>query len=398
MKEVIQGNTITLDLRIYNIDPSLGGVPTDPDNYLHDWDIQNDVMGRVSAISLYFLAAWPPNPTYYFTIDDSGADFDVKAYTDVARTILIASTGPLSYGVYSNQGLNEFGGSGYVGAVSITFPGIGGGTEDFEITDLGPTGPTYQIRNEDNTLMMLETIYPTRIAAGHYQTTYLVPSTETPGENWRNISRARVNSVDVYYEEMFRVIDATVATEEAAKLVTLSELKNALEIYDSSKDNFLNALILPASQACEEYLDKKYHVEDNVVIFDGNDLTRIYFNGDGPIYSVQSLEYREGSGAWTAIDAANYTFDGFFLTILEGDMFYKGRSNWQLTYKFGVDRAPAQIRRAVCELVKYWNATKNRGGVLEDTVGSGIRTRYEELKSDLPPVVLQMLNAYRGLV
>jgi len=397
MKEVIQGNTITIDTRFYNADPSLGGVPTDPDAYLHTWDILNDVGHRVSGITLYHNSIWPPNPEYYLSIIDSGTDFRVNVYTDVARTVLVASTGALAYGVYVGQALVEVGGSDYQGTVDITFPGIGVGFETFEIEDIGPTTPTYQIRDQDNTLIMVDTLYPTRVAVGHYQMTYTVSSTATPGENWRVISRGKINNIDVYYTEYFRVIDATVATEEAAKIVTLSEVKTMLQITDTAQDTYYDSLILPASQACEEYLDAKYHIADNVEIFNGNGQMKMFFDGPGPLYSITSIEVRDGN-VWTALLTTDYMFDAYFITLINDAVFELGQSNYRITYQYGVSRAPSQIRKGVCELIRYWNATKNRGGVLEDNIGAGLRTRYEELKADLPPVVLQLWSPYRRLV
>ena len=394
MKEVIQGETITLDVRIYNIDPSLGGIPTDPDNYLHTWDILNDIGGYVSAISLYYGSLWPTPTTFYLSIVDSGTNFEVIVYSDSARTVEIATTGTLAYGVYVNQALNEYGGSTYTGTISITFGGTG--SENFEITDIGPTSPIYQIRSEDNTLVMVDTLYPTRLAVGHYQTTYAVSATATPGENWRIISRGLVNNVDIYYTEFFRVIDASVATDEAAKLVTLSEVKNALEITDTNSDSWLESLILPASKLCEEYLDMYFHVADNVAILDGNGVSRLYFDDEGPIFSISSIEYRDGS-TWTPYTSTDYTYSQWFIDLINGQLFYSGNANIRITYQYGFSKVPAIVKKGVIELIRYWKATKNRTGLKRDNVGLGISSEFLDLGSELPAAVRQLWDQYQRM-
>jgi hypothetical protein len=391
MKEVIQGDTITLDVRIYDKDPSLGGIPTDPDSYLHTWDIVNDIGGYVSAVSLYYGSLWPTAPTYYFSIVDSGTDFEVIVYSDSARTVEIATTGTLAYGVFVNQAINEYGASTYTGAINVTFGGTG--SENFEITDIGPTSPVYQIRSEDNTLVMPDTLYPTRLAVGHYQTTYAISITATLGENWRIISRGLVNNIDIYYTEFFRVIDASVATDEAAKLVTLSEVKAELKIFDNNSDSWIEGLILPASILCEEYLDIKFHTADNVAILDGNGASRLYFDDEGPIFSISLLEYRTGT-SWDAYVSTDYTYGERFIDLINGQSFDSGNANIRVTYQYGVARIPAPIKKGICELIRYWKATENRTGLKRDNVGLGISSEFLDLAGELPAAVRQLWDQY----
>lgn len=398
MREVIQGNDITIDVWFYDIDPSAGGVPIDPDKHLHTWDVLNDAFSRVSGIVLLQGGVWPALSEFYFSIVDDGVNVTINGYSDAGRTNLIVSTGLLSYGVFTQQALNEVAGSGYSGNISFTFPGIGGGTENFEIEDAGATEPTYQIKNENNATVLSSTLFPTRLETGHYQTTYAVAADAVPGQNWRLIARATINSLDTFIEVPFRVVDAAQAIDEAARLVTLSEVKAVMEITDDLKDDNLDDLILPASQAIEEYCMQLFHIESKVGYFDGNGADRIFIDIPGPIYLVEKLEYSvDGNRNWTLIDELNYMSDGFFLTIFSGYIFFEGSNNWKLTYKAGHDRAPAQVRKAVCELVRYWYDGRNRTGIKADVVGGGLRVIYEDVKKELPDKITQMLRNYRRL-
>lgn len=397
MKKVIQGDTIALDVYFYNIDPSAGGVPTDPDDYLHSWDIQNDTGLYVSAVTLLKSGIWPPLTTYYLSIVDYGTSFTVNVYSDATRTVLIASTGTLSYGVYTNQALAEVGGSGYTGTINITFPG--GGNENFEIVDAGPAGPTYEIKDQNNATVVSSTIFPTRLGVGHYETTYAVSSTAVTGENWRMVARALIGNIVGYVTEYFEVIDASTAVEDAAKLITLDELKADMELYDSNtaRDALLDTFILFASKTIEDFCNANFHQEAQVQYFDGNGFARQFLAIPGPIASISKLEERYGNGTFQTVDANNYTFEGFFIALLTGCVFTKGVMNYRITYIAGEGGVPAQINRAVRELCKYWYNNRNRNGVLEDTIGSGMKVKYEEFNEDLPALVKQMANQFRRL-
>src|SRR3990172_2933440 len=115
MKNVIQGDSINLEVTFYNVDPSMGGIPTDPDNYLHTWEIQNDVENYISGIVLLEGGSWPAQTIFYLTLFDyvDGMAFEVKGFSDAGRTIEIVTTGVLPYGVFVAQALNEVGGSGF---------------------------------------------------------------------------------------------------------------------------------------------------------------------------------------------------------------------------------------------------------------------------------------------
>jgi len=563
MKSVIQDETIHMDVTFYNVEPAQGGVPTDPDNYLHTWEI-TDPSSSVTGISLLEGGLWPSQTDFYFSIVDSGTDFEIKGYSDIARTIEIVSTGALAYGVYVEQALAEVGGSGFAGTVTVTFAGgippvilypfltynlISGnfdgsccvvefdngggeyayseildgslypsnvmyaksitglnyvivgsplaafqpepmelfsadnmdfdggsnidiilysvpgsnfstvlcsnlntaaivaelaglaitpdavitdvfiatgatsdytfnaiafgdpftfwggdlangertldGTADFSISDIGQTEPTYQIFDQDNTEVVSETICTDRESAGKYFVDYAVALDAVPGENWRIVWRGTINGVDSFLQDYFRVIDAAVAEEENALIVTLSELKNSMKKTNDNEDEFLRQLLLSASQTIEEYTQTRFHVEEKTIRLHGNDRDKIHIDNDGPIYSITSLKYLNGTAWSDFLDIVD--FSGWFIYDRE-DVFPEGQNNIELQYRYGYDKAPRQIKQAVIQLVKYWYAYQNRTGVLSDVVGGGLRVNYADLKDDLPPEVKALIRPYRRYV
>lgn len=397
MENVVQGGKIVLEVRFYDKVVAEGGVPTDPDNYLHTWDIKNDAGNYVSRIVLLEAGLFPVSETvYYFSIIDSGTDFEVKGYDDAGRTNEIVSTGLLVYGIYADQALNEVGGSGYAGTISITFSGAA--SEDFEIEDIGPTEPTYEIIDQGNSQVIAPTIFPTRLNVGHFSYEYEVATDATPGENWRLVARGTMDGIDTFVEIYFNVIDSAVVADEVGKLVTLTELKAALEKTSDEDDAMLDTYLLAASKVVEDYCFQLFHQESKTVIFDGNGLTRIAFSGPGPIASITKLEYSSYCGrTWNTVDLDYIAFEEFFITRLDRNVFYAMNSNWRITYIAGYEEAPAQVRRAVIELVRYWYNSKNRPGIKADVIGGGLRTIYEPTKSELPDHVVQILLPLRRL-
>jgi hypothetical protein len=210
MKSVLQDKTIKLEITFYDREPAQGGVPVDPDHFLNTWEI-TDPTTSVTGIELLEGGLWPSAADYFFSIIDSGTDFEIKGYSDAPRTLEIVSTGTLAYGVFVEQALNETGGSGYSGNISLTFAGLGGGQYDFEIADIGRTEPTYHIFDQDNTEVVSETICADREAVGKYFFNYQVASDAPAGENWKIVWRAKIAKVDSFFEDYFRVIDAAVA-------------------------------------------------------------------------------------------------------------------------------------------------------------------------------------------
>ena len=398
MQEVKQGEAITIDVRFYDAEPSAGGVPVDPDGWLHAWDILNDLNNRMSAITLLEAGTWPVSgTTYYFSIIDSGTDFEVIGYDDAGRTNAIVSTGTLSYGVYSGQQLAEVAGSGYAGTISLTFPGIGGGVEDFEITDVGTTQPTYEIIDQNNVTVVAATLFTTQITVGHFQVSYNVSITATPGENWRLVARGTISGIDTFVNVYFKVLDAADVVDEAAKLITLTELKQGMDKTSAEDDTLLESMILSASKAVEEWCMQLFHLESRLAYFDGPGHAQIFFDDAGPIYCVSKLEYSDTAGvAWAEIDLSTVAVQSWFLARLDGNIFDEGLSNWRITYIAGALRAPSVVRRAVIELIRFWYYTRDRHDSKSNQMGS-LKVDYNALPSNLPPVVVQMLRPHRRL-
>ena len=396
MKQVIQGDAIEFDVWFYDKDVSQGGVPTDPDGYTHTFYVMGDLYNRVSAISLKWNGGQCPASTYVFNIVASGTGFVVNGYN--TAMILVVTTGELAFGIYSDFVFTGY--NGFSGKISITMPDpwTTGPLEYFTINDISQAEPTYDLYDENNTIIENNVLMTNHIQTGLFRQLIIISTTAVCGENWRIIARGTILGQDTFVMIPFRVIDKGQALAEMAKLVTLSELKTDMEITDTRNDAVLESLILPASQAIENHCFQKFHEEGNVWIFDGNDGGRIHLNSNGPILSIQNLEYRtEGTNNWYALSTDGYTFNDFFISRIDGLVFDEGMSNWRLTYTYGVLIVPSQVKKAVYELIKYWTAYKNRVGVLRDNMGGGLQVDYAAVTDQLPNNVKQLLINYRRL-
>lgn len=395
MKTAVQGETITFSTTFYNVEPAQGGVPTDTDYFEHALEISNDDQSRVSDLSVLESGDFPITLPLYFAIIDSGSDFNVKAYTTADNRTNdvngIMQTGTLAYGVFVDQALAEMNGSGFTGTISLTFPGIGAGQEDFEADDAGQADPTYTIHNEDNTEVVASTVFPTRLDVGKYETSYDVPEDAVAGENWRLTARGKIDGADTFVTEYFRVVDAAVAEEEAARLVTLSEVKSFLNITTSDEDTDLLADISAASGIVEDFTGVQYHITDEVGYFSGSESDRIHFK-DGPIYDVTKVERRYGYETWQTIELRYFNWNSWFLMRIDENTFDEGVRNWRVTYQRGLDRAPRNVRRAILLLIQHWYVTHDRTGVESDVVGGGLRVKYSIEANNLPPKVLAILK------
>lgn len=410
----------------------------------HSWETAGDLNNRISNVVYLYMVAFPPvpQPTYYCRIIDDGlGNFNIKTYlSDADRSSdlnALTETTPQVYGTYLSLTLNDLG-SGYDGQFDVDFPGLGapgfedfeitdsgwgpvyvdfdetdphfdggllenfsiiqgGGIEHFEITDIGVTQPVYEIWNENNIQVVAETIFPVRVSVGTFETDYSVPIDAVPGENWKLVARGKISGADTFVIVPFRVVDSDEILDESAMLVTLSEVKQFLELYQDDIDGYLIQLIGAASKTVETFTGTLFHNETVNEYFNGEGLNSLHIS-KGPVKEVIKIENRDFGTNWIEVPITSFIWDTFFIQRIEGGIFDEGLRNWRITYIAGHDRANQQIRLAVKMLVKYWYHTKDRMGVLSDVVGGGLRVNYQEVTEELPPDIKQILRQYRRFV
>jgi hypothetical protein len=303
----------------------------------------------------------------------------------------------LSLGIHLNFAFSGF--LGYSGTVSVTMPTPWTGpTENFAINRIDQAEPTYDVIDEENTTILNNVLMTDRVGVGHFRCLVAISTTAVCGENWRLVARGTISGLDTFISIPFRVIDKGQALAEMAKLITLSELKTDMNISNTNNDATLESLILPASEAIEKHCFQKFHQASAVWMFDGCGQARMFIDADGPLLTALSLEFRYGNSAtWTAVDAENYTASDYFITRIDGEVFTEGYANWRLTYTYGYSLVPAQVKKAVCELIKHWTAYSQRVGVMSDVMGGGLKVNYAAITDELPNSVKQLLINYRRL-
>jgi len=415
-----------------------GAVSVDYPGVTHSWTLSGAGAARIA--NLAFLDGSTPPPlsqaTFYVRIIDDGvSSFLVAFYASdadrIADTNRLAETASMTYGAFTTVVVVPVGSSTYNGILDVDFPGGTsedfeitdsgwggqkipfdmfdsgfnggtdedfdiqnyGGTEYFEITDIGQTEPTYQIWNESNALAVDTTVFVRRIGVGAYECDYAVSASAAPGQNWHIVSRAKIDGADTFIREPFCVVDVDVALVEAAQLVTLSEIKDFLEIETTREDSNLLSLIGAASNVIETFIGTLYHVESKTEYLDGSGYETLRVL-TGPIFSLTKIEHRTGT-AWYELPLANCDAIDFAILRLDNGKFTEGRKNWRVSYQAGYESATPTVCKAVCLLVKHWYHTKSRTGVTSDVVGGGIRVNYQAITGDLPPEVTQIIKSLK---
>lgn len=165
----------------------------------------------------------------------------------------------------------------------------------------------------------------------------------------------------------------------AYALVSLSEIKEALDISTTEHDAKLNGYINRATDIIETYCKRRF-------------LTQVYteeiYNGGGqylqlrnfPVTSLGSIKFRGGafnSPAWSDLDSSMYTLDtdggkNTGLLFLDGGFSY-GQGNFQATYTAGYATTadiPGDVKEACIELVAYlFGRRKATPGLKSETLG-----------------------------
>lgn len=179
------------------------------------------------------------------------------------------------------------------------------------------------------------------------------------------------------------------ATLVSYALVTLNEVKEALDISGADHDAKLNGYINRATDLIEAYCQRRFlsTVYSNE-LYSGNG-TQFLPLRNYPVSTLTSLESMTGdfaSPAWDSIDSSSYTLkteggkdQGIIYMI---SRFHKGVDNFRVNYTAGYatqDAIPNDLREACIELVNYFFSRRRATpGVKSETLG-----RYSYTMSDM---------------
>lgn len=180
-------------------------------------------------------------------------------------------------------------------------------------------------------------------------------------------------------------------------LITLSEFHT----YDDApspteNDDQITAIIDLASDRIEKYVGRPFSVADPspievVETLNGRLCPRIYTKYL-PILSVDKLEYFDGF-TWTEYDIVNtpYTFkeESNIAYFTQGHVFIPGYRNIRVTYTYGYDEVPDQVKLACFLLTKWYLHEAERTGINSQQDGEQSFSYSHTIPSDVMAILAQ---------
>ena len=195
-------------------------------------------------------------------------------------------------------------------------------------------------------------------------------------------------------------IDSTIA------LVTLADVKEYMNIPadTDTRDAFIEGLINAHSETIEKYCGRKFIKTTTAIneIFDGDSEAEYYVKNWPITETISALYYRSlGDDTWTTLPAT-YEFeqdnDTGLIRFTDGNIFWKGRRNWKVPYKYGylIGDIPHDLKLACIDLVtrKYKQYDERLHGVSSKSFGDqSISYSLDNLPADIKAT----LNRYRRI-
>jgi len=192
-------------------------------------------------------------------------------------------------------------------------------------------------------------------------------------------------------------------------MITLDELKQYMQISDSSQDAFLQTCADNAISTVNDFCGRDFRAASYTEYISGKSTPIIKIN-NFPLSSVSLLQFYDSSiydysniitGAGDTIgNSARLLSATGEIILLKGYLFPPGESNIKITYTGGYSSAPADIKGVCLEIaaVYYKNSYAGKGGgrlgLLSQSAGSGESITFD---TNLTKKWQMILNAYRNI-
>jgi uncharacterized phiE125 gp8 family phage protein len=186
------------------------------------------------------------------------------------------------------------------------------------------------------------------------------------------------------------------ALDTANALVSLAEAKTFLKITAVSEDSVIEDFINKASIWANDYTGRRLLLRSNSDSYDGDSSDLLVLN-DYPVSSIIDMRINDGSYTGAPPQTTNYTLDSKngIVKLTNGEIFYTGFRNVNVTYSAGYSPIPESIKEAV---LVYVGAIYRRQyadqkfGVSSETIGDRTTTYANE---DFTLKAKSLLNPYR---
>lgn len=160
----------------------------------------------------------------------------------------------------------------------------------------------------------------------------------------------------------------------------------------------IDEAIEDAESYITNYLDRTFIVDpspvEKIEIFSGKDQI-FYWVKQTPLSSVTKVEYWDGIQWIDVVVTDGYTIAQDLtkgkVWFEERYTFFKGQDNWRITYEYGYDELPADLRRAICMLTKYFIQRADFQGLKSQSDGE----QNFSYDNEIPKLIIEILNRYK---
>lgn len=168
-------------------------------------------------------------------------------------------------------------------------------------------------------------------------------------------------------------------------LVTAAEYNTFANLSSPSNSTQIQAAIYDATEYIFQRVDRWLVSEADAItiveMFSGQG-AKAYFPRQGDVISLGIIELWNGEN-WETIDDTMYEpeTDGNQIFFRNGYVFSKGTKNWRITYTFGLKGGiPRNLKRACCELARYYVSQKNDQSLKSETDGEQSFSYYQNVQ------------------
>lgn len=187
-----------------------------------------------------------------------------------------------------------------------------------------------------------------------------------------------------------------VVSTEDEYLVNVDEVKEFLQITDTSLDNFIRFQILNFQQIAEKYcrrIFKPAFYENEK--YDGNGEDELLLK-HFPIMYISILKIGDTTIPMRFTpDSSGFDFEKIIgIVKLTGYVFEEGKLNVWVNYAAGLDPIPRDLKQAVMEWVAIKIKRRDSAGIVSERLGSYSVTYSED---EIPGNIVSILNRYRSV-
>jgi len=211
----------------------------------------------------------------------------------------------------------------------------------------------------------------------------------------------KTSASDFEFQEGYAIITEVQAASSETSIVTLSEIKDFLEITAGDKDTLLNLLKGKCTSFIETLLNRKLSLVAHKELYSGSGETKLIIdNIPVDVVSVlsQSLDFENKTYQSPISDNLMFIQNASGIIELFSDSFLPGQKNVYIEYTAGYDTddMPPDLKLVVLELIakKFYDVDEKRFGITtKNVMGENINF----VITDISKANQDLIKAYRKM-